>query len=306
MGRIPPNLLVGKGASDYVASKGMPIMPEDFLTSLDSRARWQRWRDDLRRLQLDRQEAEKQDSKAALSATEKASEATQKKLDLLAPTSLSPPLMSREASNHPDRPNPSGDNDAAGASTSMFRPSTPRSPTDGADNDYFMADVPGSELSDSEASSSLRLPSLTPSPTRPKSDESSTAGVDRITDTVGAIAIDSKGNIAAGSSSGGIGLKHSGRVGPAALVGVGSSVIPMRADDPQAVSVATVTSGTGEHMATCSASKTCAERIYDQVQFVCGRKSPATDDEAMKSFIKNDFMGKVIVPVPHEPRTDLN
>ncbi|KAL9038813.1 MAG: hypothetical protein Q9180_002903, partial [Flavoplaca navasiana] len=40
---------------------------------------------------------------------------------------------------------------------------------------------------------------------------------DDITDTVGAIAVDCLGNIAAGSSSGGIGMKHRGRIGPAAL-----------------------------------------------------------------------------------------
>lgn len=54
---------------------------------------------------------------------------------------------------------------------------------------------------------------------------------DMITDTVGAIAIDFSGNMAAGSSSGGIGMKHRGRIGPAALVGVGTAIIPA-ADEP--------------------------------------------------------------------------
>lgn len=115
---------------------------------------------------------------------------------------------------------------------------------------------------------------------------------DRITDTVGAIAIDIYGNIAAGSSSGGIGMKHRGRIGPAALVGVGTAVIPADIEDSENVSVAAVTSGTGEHMATTMASQKCAERLY-----FCNKRGrgglsiEATEEEAIESFIINDFMG---------------
>lgn len=45
---------------------------------------------------------------------------------------------------------------------------------------------------------------------------------DLVTDTVGCICVDRWGNVAAGSSSGGIGMKHRGRIGPAALIGVGT------------------------------------------------------------------------------------
>ncbi|OLN92286.1 Threonine aspartase 1 [Colletotrichum chlorophyti] len=116
---------------------------------------------------------------------------------------------------------------------------------------------------------------------------------DIITDTVGAIAIDEKGNIAAGSSSGGIGMKHRGRIGPAALVGIGTAVVPSDPEDPDKTSVATVTSGTGEHMATTMASQRCAERIYGNTRRgPNGRDVEEWDEDAiMESFITKDFMG---------------
>lgn len=116
---------------------------------------------------------------------------------------------------------------------------------------------------------------------------------DNITDTVGAIAVDCYGNIAAGSSSGGIGMKHRGRVGPAALVGIGTAVIPVDPDDPDRTCVAAVTSGTGEHMATTLAAHTCASRIYfSQRKGENGGLEDVTEDEALKSMIEVDFMGK--------------
>lgn len=119
--------------------------------------------------------------------------------------------------------------------------------------------------------------------------------IDVITDTVGAIAIDLQGNIAAGSSSGGIGMKHRGRVGPAALVGVGSAVVPEDPDDDLATSVAAVTSGTGEHMATTLASAKCAERLFQGTRRGPGGRDIQEEDEhaLLESFIVDDFMGHV-------------
>lgn len=117
--------------------------------------------------------------------------------------------------------------------------------------------------------------------------------VDMVDDTVGAIAIDLMGHIAAGSSSGGIGMKHVGRVGPAALVGIGTAVIPAAPDDEEGISVAAVTSGTGEHMATSFASHKCAERLYHSSRRGRGGQNIAEfdDDAVMESFISVDFMG---------------
>ncbi|KAK4120859.1 N-terminal nucleophile aminohydrolase [Parathielavia appendiculata] len=118
------------------------------------------------------------------------------------------------------------------------------------------------------------------------------AAMDMVSDTVGAIAIDLQGNIAAGSSSGGIGMKHKGRTGPAALVGVGTAVVPEDPDDDLATSVAAVTSGTGEHMATCFASGKCAERLYQGTRRGPGGRDIPEEDEhnIMESFILDDFM----------------
>lgn len=116
---------------------------------------------------------------------------------------------------------------------------------------------------------------------------------DFITDTIGAIAIDDRGHIAAGSSSGGIGMKHRGRLGPAALVGIGTAVVPYADDDAEGLTVAAVTSGTGEHMATTMASQRCAERIYRGTRQGMGGGDIHDDDEdaIMESFIADDFMG---------------
>ena len=124
---------------------------------------------------------------------------------------------------------------------------------------------------------------------RPTGNQEDAGREDRITDTVGAIAIDGYGNIAAASSSGGIGMKHKGRCGPAALVGIGTAVVPVDPEDPDQASVATVTSGTGEHMATCSAAAKAADRLYYSVRKTTGKLESCSDDEALKSVIENDF-----------------
>ncbi|KAM5345767.1 hypothetical protein ACJ41O_011628 [Fusarium nematophilum] len=115
---------------------------------------------------------------------------------------------------------------------------------------------------------------------------------DFVTDTIGAIAIDERGHIAAGSSSGGIGMKHRGRLGPAALVGVGTAVVPCDERDEDEISVAAVTSGTGEHMATTMASQRCAERIYQGTRRGLGGVDIKDDDEdaIIESFVADDFM----------------
>ena len=124
---------------------------------------------------------------------------------------------------------------------------------------------------------------------------------DHITDTVGAIAVDGRGNIACAASSGGIGMKFRGRIGPAAMVGVGAAVIPVNAEDKSKTCVAAVTSGTGEHMATTMAATVCVDRLYHGKKKVGNGFVDVDDDTALHSVIQTDFMGmepKVIMRYP--------
>lgn len=115
---------------------------------------------------------------------------------------------------------------------------------------------------------------------------------DHITDTVGVIAVDKNGNIACGASSGGIGLKYRGRVGPAALVGIGAAVIPAATGDVLGTCVAAVTSGTGEHITTTMAATVCAERLYHgNKKVAAGRYESDFEEVVVKSVIDNEFMG---------------
>ncbi|KAL1883364.1 hypothetical protein Daus18300_000422 [Diaporthe australafricana] len=157
---------------------------------------------------------------------------------------------------------------------------------DHSDNTWEWVDHAMAEKLFSQPSGRIDLTEMTAEPDN--------ADNDKITDTIGAIAIDGQGNIAAGSSSGGIGMKHIGRVGPAALVGIGTAVIPCAEDDEEKRAVATVTSGTGEHMATTMAAHKCAERLYQMT--AAGERGDdlqEVPDEGtvMSTFVTDDFMG---------------
>ena len=159
----------------------------------------------------------------------------------------------------------------------------------------------GMELGATNAANAIGIPLYAPEPIRPvlnqldrilpAANQPDSQEEDIITDTVGAIAVDCFGNIAAGSSSGGIGMKHRGRTGPAALVGIGTSVVPIEADDKTKTCVATVTSGTGEHMATTGAAGLCASRIYfNQKKGKNGTVVETDEEGAIRSFVDKDFM----------------
>ncbi|KAJ4306993.1 hypothetical protein N0V88_000367 [Collariella sp. IMI 366227] len=255
--RVPPNILVGQGAKEFAEEHSVRTVRNEFLVSRNAKDRYLRWNEDLRRAEA------KKKSRA------------RNPLNLINPT-----LQSRGS---PSAPMQSTDYPAFGNGTPQFQhmPSPSGSVHDGTGSgDDGEADM----VDHLHSYQTHRFDALHADYSAP--DE------DHVTDTVGAIAIDLHGNIAAGSSSGGIGMKHRGRTGPAALVGVGTAVVPEDPDDEDATSVAAVTSGTGEHMATCSASGKCAERLFQGTRRGPGGRDMSEEDEhaILESFVIDDFM----------------
>ena len=401
--RVPPNLLVGDGATDFAAEKGVPVLPPDSLVSVSAHDRYQRWRADIektysktgnqnpKRLEVPRttsdqeygQEAERNALETVLDppqpddpnshhlapfwnesqpysprSSPAASPILGRQMDVVSEAGLRdlPLDCIRTATEwklaaddlklqYPsdkliDLTSPAGREhiiqllhnhnasiDIHGI-TSGEQGNDGHGQNDGGDKEddethsFIDEDISWTEpklmpersrhnvstVSMDGEDCVLGAPLVSVLPHPPKISASTTErwlpqrtsdaerAQDDITDTVGAIAIDCFGNIAAGASSGGIGMKHSGRVGPAALVGIGTAVIPIEPEDPEKTSVATVTSGTGEHMATTMAAHSCAGRIYySERRGKHGKNESIDDDGAIKAFVERDFMGGTVL-----------
>ncbi|EGD97597.1 asparaginase [Trichophyton tonsurans CBS 112818] len=332
LNRVPPNLLVCGGATDFAYEHGMPVLPSDILVAPAARDRWLRWKRDLEQVSQRLQKREKY-----------------VELDTFVPQHLPSQRVSQASTAVASIDSPP--HDSCYGAHSLFH--VPRSPAhvtnicpsrdaismigsnrcgspllcvsrsdismegDGeADADFiddtFHQDPETSSQQDAidqqkdkhvcSVEDLAREDIAGASAAGNAHDLAVTRDEDEITDTVGAIAIDCHGNIAAGSSSGGIGMKHNGRTGPAALVGIGTAVIPVDPDDEMCTSTAAVASGTGEHMATTMAAQTCAERIHSSTKKVPGKPGvyePTTEDEVIKSMIQTDFMGHPAVKSSH-------
>lgn len=311
LNRVPPNLLVGEGATDFAYENGMPVLPADVLISNGARDRWLRWKRELDHVEgrspryEDTMDIEGQDSTHDSSSE-----------GFLSPgrRDLSPdgPQASGIAEDRQQSvgPNAFDFQDAGSEFVSVNRNHTQqdtqgttraaeKGPTNGAYIDETLHHIMATQFPASTVEVAANGPISPNAPVGPATGEPANGEklYDEINDTVGAIAIDWHGNIAAGSSSGGIGMKHCGRTGPAALVGIGTAVIPVDPEDEMATCAAAVASGTGEHMATTMAAGTCAERIYSSIRKVKGEPGvfeSVTEDEAMEAMVTKDFMGMKI------------
>ncbi|KAH8816460.1 nucleophile aminohydrolase [Xylogone sp. PMI_703] len=355
--RVPPNLLVGQGATDFAWEHGIPVVPHSMIVSSTARSRFLRWRDDLRRIEGKalspttdtgsnssndeistrvREEEDRErnnhrrdhvnallngtwnegqvDSPGPSSGLPSSSQESllsfntrsglgSRPLELFrTPThsNLKRPRYTKDqdsSDGHHDTPMSFNCHDSTLDTRSQhIQFSIPTSPRTGIQEMLIpsMTGLTSDEHIPEQNDTLSQSQVLAEEPATTHSTEVTAMGEDEdiITDTVGAIAIDTFGNIAAGSSSGGIGMKHRGRVGPAALVGIGTAVIPADDDDEESISVAAVTSGTGEHMATTIASQKCAERLYHSTKKARGGGNiSTTEEDALESFIKSEFLG---------------
>ncbi|EFA80354.1 putative asparaginase 2 [Heterostelium album PN500] len=101
-------------------------------------------------------------------------------------------------------------------------------------------------------------------------------------DTVGAIVVDENGHIASGVSSGGISLKHRGRVGEAALFGSGcwaQDELFLESNGKSIPGVACSSTGVGEHIMRSMTSKQCCLAMQNNYA-----------DLAIKSYFENQLL----------------
>ncbi|KAH9432357.1 hypothetical protein MCOR02_007060 [Pyricularia oryzae] len=289
--RISPILLVGEGARQYAKEHGIKVVDNEEMVTINARDRWEKWTEELRKAtgsprhsapsgmhipgRLDHSAAlstgtfnegqpdspqhgadvpctSKKRTEAAIASRQRQSMTPEAQGPRLCNVSNGSPPAKRIRSMEPNL-----------VSSSLNAPATPTQPSHTSGDQLDRAQAPQDMVSE-----------------------------DEIYDTVGVIAIDYQGHIAAASSSGGIGMKHRGRVGPAALVGIGTAVIPADEGDKYGTTVAAVTSGTGEHMATSMAAYKCAERLYlSTVRGRDGSDVPRDNEtKILTSFIDHDFM----------------
>ncbi|KAJ2899349.1 threonine aspartase [Zalerion maritima] len=292
--RIPPNLLVGNGARNFAMRRGIEVCTDEALVTRNSRLRWIDWK---RELEKNRAVAGAVRN-VVISTFEVKAEATSDHTNAVRTGTWNegqPDSPTREQSEGLTAPRVGGPKrEGLAPETAIFTTINKAQPTS------IELTPPQKRTIDEGSNRNKKVRVRSPLSVKdgPVSvtesvKDTSYARDGGIQDTVGAIAIDVHGKIAAGSSSGGVGMKLEGRVGPAALVGIGTAVVPVCVDeDDEEAAIATVCSGTGEHFATTQAAQRCAEsirhRVGDLEATVHGEE--ITEDMALEHFIRELFL----------------
>lgn len=105
---------------------------------------------------------------------------------------------------------------------------------------------------------------------------------DMLQDTVGAIALDSLDHMASCVSSGGISLKHPGRIGEAALPGVGAYV-----QSQDGITIGVSLSGTGEQIIKTNLGTRIVQSLFNQPDSFL--------HEELERILTNDFLNSPLI-----------
>ncbi|KAJ5106969.1 hypothetical protein N7456_003644 [Penicillium angulare] len=270
MSRVPPNLLCGEGATDFAWNHNIVVVPSDAMITPMARSRWTDWTNDIINFERAHPQSDaevqatyfRRPHNPSYSKIPGVRERIEAARAILPEVKESHPVKAQNFDGLDPRPSFHVPSSHDQINWTGFQAKTPKWTPEFRN---FGEDSQVDDQFDDE---------------------------DCVTDTVGAIAVDRHGNIAAGSSSGGIGMKFRGRIGPAALIGIGTHVFPVDPTDPDGTTVAVVASGTGEHIASSFAASKCAERIYyNQKVGPGGVYEQVTEEEAISAMIQNEFCG---------------
>ncbi|KAJ5361171.1 Peptidase T2 asparaginase 2 [Penicillium brevicompactum] len=288
MSRVPPNFLAGQGAKEFAWEHGVIIIPDEGLISPSAETRYKSWAAEVAEHERITQSEDELDYwyRRPLTPMDERIRRLEER------DRLENPYQHYQSRVRDPNPDPAEELRVTSTQTpapgGKGRPAT--SPAHQETKKKKKAKTGRARTPGQSVSSMGMFPDGS-------HDESFTADEkepreDSITDTIGAIAIDRYGNIAAGSSSGGIGMKHRGRIGPAALIGIGTHVMPEDPGDPDGTSCAVVTSGTGELIGSTLAASTCAQRMfYNQRKGPGCQFTHVLEEDALRSWVKNEFTG---------------
>ena len=316
---MPPNLLVGQGARSFAERKGVPTCSDCDLITYGAKSRWNSW------LQEFKNQVEKtgQQDTSAYAAQQGARDHTN--AILTGPWNEGQPDSPTRENFHDDTKSIPFIRVTCSAISqrSFSAPITAQKTTmEHVHPSCVTLSMPKKRIIRNDVamegqglSEEIRVPSPLAQeklmPAAVKANFGGTSGLGRppvpsedgVQDTVGAIAIDLEGRIAAGSSSGGVGMKLHGRIGPAALVGVGTAVLPMSLDaDGEPVAVATVLSGTGEHFATTQAAQSFSTTVQDPTANIKAKPGQyVTEEMAMENFIRYKFLAHPSIRISKIP-----
>lgn len=250
LGRIPPSLLVGQGALDWAIQQGFSSVAGSELVTESSDKTYRKYKKRLLRLHFD-QESRK--ACKSIKAPSSWQEDTTQTFDNDIFCNSSRHVAVDEAGN-PKRQKVnsllSEDDDVSFGPLQATPSVNPQEKL-----------LPNHLLSENFLSDRPIDCSTTDDSNTDRGNFSLEANLSKHLDTVGAMCVDSHGNIACAVSSGGIALKQPGRLGSAASFGAGCWALNQNVNTP---GIGVVTSGTGEHLIRTNFAKEFADCILSE------------------------------------------